>query len=669
VKIQTICPFCGCGCGVLLEIENGVVLAVSPQKTHPVSRGTLCIKGWNGHQIIHNSDRLTQPLIRINGKLEAATWKKALSFAAQKIGALQKAHGTDCLGVVGSVKTTNESSYLLGKFARLLLKTPHLDAPVRYDHSPSLRVLWEQSGYANATASLLDLEKSGAILVIGADAKAQSARAGSLLLQAAKKGVPVVQIDPRLQEHSQFFRLHLQPNPGTDLALINAFLHIILENGWQAPGTTGLARLREDGLARFTPEYAESVCAVPLEQVRAAAELISKASPLLILIGTGITQQANGMANMRALWNLALLTGSLGREGGGLLPLQTANNSQGAVDTGLMSEWGPGQRDLRDPARRHEVEAIWGGGIPAGPGLTLQQMLNSAGARIRGLYIVGENIAWSAPDSSAAAAALDKLDFLMVQDLFLTETAQKADVVLPAASFAEQEGTFTSMERRIQRVQRAIAPPGESKPDYEIISALANALGAEWPSLTPEKIFKEMQLLMPCYGGITWKELGQPGGIIWPAHRDDEACSLYRKLLGDRKGAFTEVTAGASFAEEPDAEYPFTLITGRPLFHRRTGTMVTRSFTLDKEDPVATVEINTDDAKALKLRSGWQVIIKTRRGQVRRIVVATRAVPPKTIYVPIHHKDGLTQSLMPSTLEPESAIPQMKMCAAKLEMV
>ena len=654
---------------MLLEVEQGVVLAAAPQRDHPVSRGTLCIKGWNGHQIIHHPDRLTQPLLRINNRLKPVSWNKALSYAAERIAGVQKAHGRDALGVIGSLKTTNEASYLLGKLARSVLQTPHLDAPLRFDHAPSLRVLREQSGFANATAALADIEKAGVILVIGADAKAQNARAGSLLLQAAKRGVPVIQIDPRQQEHSRFFRLHLRLRPGTDLALINALSHILLAEGWQAPGVTGLAKLRDDGLDRFTPGYAESVCGVGQDELRTAAELIGKASSLLILFGSGITQQANGTANVRALWNLALLTGSIGREGGGLLPLLTSNNSQGAADSGLMSEWGPGQRDLREAEARRAIESAWGCSLPSQKGLTLQEMLDQAGGRIRGLYVVGENLAWSAPESAKTLAAFDKLDFLLVQELFLTETAARADLVLPAASFAEQEGSYTSLERRIQRVRRAIAPLKGCKPDLEIIQLLANALGAGWPVRKAEELFSEMQQFMPCYSGISWNSIGRPGGVLWPAHTDDEECILYRKLIGDRQGAFTEVTTGLPFGEEPDEEYPFTLITGRPLFHRRSGTLVTRSFTLDKEDPVATVEINTDDAKTLKLRSGWQVLVKTRRGEVRRTVIVTRAVPPGTLFLPIHHKDGLTQSLMPSMLEPESAIPQMKLCAAKLEMV
>ena len=654
---------------MLLEVEKGVVLAAAPQKAHPVSRGTLCIKGWNGHQIIHHQQRLTQPLIRIKGQLEPVSWKKALAHAVQKITDLQKVHGKESLGVIGSVKMTNEAAYLLGKLARSVLQTPNLDSPLRYDHAPSLRVLKEQSGYANTMASLLDIEKANAILVIGANAKAQNARAGSLLLQAAKRGVPVIQIDPRQQDHSRFFRLVLQPHPGTDLALINSISHCILKHGWHAPGITGLSRLREDGLDRFTPAYAESICGVTQEQVEEAARVIGKSGSLLILFGAGITQQANAMANVRALWNLTLLTGNLNREGGGLLPLLNSNNSQGSVDTGLMNEWGPGQRDLRELKSCHEIESVWGGSIPTEPGLTLQEMIQQAGGRIRGLYIVGENLAWSAPDSHMVDTALEKLDFLMVQELFLTATAARADVVLPAASFAEQEGTYTNLERRIQRVHQAILPRGECKTDMHIIQELAKALGAEWPVQTPEEVFQEMQQLMPCYGHITWKTLDRPGGIIWPAHADNAACDFQREMLGERQGAFTDVTTGAPSSEEPDEEYPFTLITGRPVFHRRTGSMVIRSFTLDKEDPVATVEIHPDDVKALKLRSGWQVTVRTRRGAVRRTVVASRAVPQNVIYLPIHHKDGLTQSLMPSSLEPESANPQMKICAAKLEMV
>lgn len=669
MKIATTCPYCSCGCGMLLEVEEGRILAASPQKEHPVSQGTLCIKGWNGHQLIHHPQRLRRPLIRRDGRLGEVSWESALTFAAERIHQLQQRHGAAAMGVIGSVKTTNESSYLLGKLARSVLGTPNVDAAVRYDHAPSLRMLWEQTGYANGTAALLDIERAGAILLVGADAKAQHARAGSLLLGAARRGVPVVQIDPRQHEHTRFFTLHLQPRPGTDLALINAIIQHILQNNWQPPGLLGTARLHEEELERFTPAYAAAICAVPAEAVTQAAAILAQAPSMLILFGRGVTQQANAMANVRALWNLALLTGNIGRPGGGLIPLLDANNSQGAVDTGLLTEWGPGQRDLRKTVRRREIESVWGHPIPAEPGLSLQQMLDAAGDQIRGLYITGENLAWSAPDTSQAVAALQKLDFLMVQDLFLTETAELADVVLPAASFAEQEGTCTSLERRIQRLHRAIPPLRGCKTDHQIVQDLAARLGADWPAQTPAQTFAEMQQLLPCYAGISWRSLDKPGGMIWPAHRDDSACTLYRKMLGDRQGAFTEVTAGLPFCEEPDDEYPFALFTGRPLFHRRSGTMVSRSFTLDKEDPVALVEVNTDDARALKLRSGWTVLIKTRRGQVRRVVSISRAIPPKTLFLPIHHQDGLTQSLMPATIEPESAVPEMKLCAAKLEMV
>ncbi|MBN2357278.1 molybdopterin-dependent oxidoreductase, partial [candidate division KSB1 bacterium] len=468
---------------------------------------------------------------------------------------------------------------------------------------------------------------------------------------------------------SRFMTLQLKPHPGTDLALLNCLMHVILERDLHDPEVKGLARLRSDGLERFTPVYGESVTGVPADDIIRAADLFATAAKAVIIYGAGLTQQANATANVQAVWNLALLTGNLGREGSGILPLHYTCNMQGTMDTGLMTEFLPGHKSIADAPERAQIEKQWQCKLPATKGLTLQQMINESGKKIRAMYIVGENLLWSAPDSAAAATALDKLDFLMVQDLFLTETAKKADVVLPACSFAEKEGTFTSMERRVQALQRAIPPIADSKPDYEIFTALANAFGAGWTNVKPQAVFEEIASLTPCFGGFEYKDLTAPGGTIWPCHEAAEECALFKKILGNRRGAFADVTTGRPFAEEVDEEYPFTLITGRPAFHRMTGTMISHSFTLDKEDPVATVQINTDDAKELKVRSGWAIKVKTRRGELKRTVVVTRAVPPKVIYVPIHHKDGLTQSLVNAAIETESGIPQMKMCAAKLEML
>ncbi len=650
---------------MLLEVEARQVISASPQRSHPLSRGTLCTKGWNGHQIIHHPQRLTQPLIRDRKTLKPATWRQALTLISKRFAELRNQHGAESLGIIGSVKMTTEEAYLLNRFARSVLGTPHIDTLVRYDHAPSVRVLQEQTGYATATAGILDIEKASVLLIIGANPKAQTARIGSYIFQAAKRGVPVIQIDPRQQEHSAFYAHFLQPRPGTDLTLINAMLQVILANGWQDAGVLGVSHLRDDGLQRFTPEYAETVCGVPADKIIQVAEVFAKSGPGIILYGTGITQQANATAHVQALWNLALLTGNINREGAGLIPLLNANNSQGIIDAGLMTELAPGHRLIQSNETRHALKKQWSA-LPEKRGYTIQEMLRHAGGKLRGLYLVGENLAWAAPDAQAAVKALQRLDFLVVQDLFLTETAELADVLLPACSFAEKEGTFTNLEGRIQRVHRAIPPLGESLPDGEIFCRLARAFGAPFPAYDPKLIFQEMQSIMPCYEKITYAQLDHPGGVVWPAHAaaGDGRC---RTLMGERRGALVPATAGAPFAEPPDEEYPFTLFTGRPVFHRRSGTLVSRSFTLDKEDAVQTVEISTDDAKTLKLRSGWPVWVVTRRGKLRCTLSATRAVAPGTLFLPIHHKSGPTQALMPATMENESGIPEMKLCAAKLE--
>jgi len=353
---------------------------------------------------------------------------------------------------------------------------------------------------------------------------------------------------------------------------------------------------------------------------------------------------------VQALANLSLLIGNVGVEGAGLMPLNVSNNMQGAMDMGLMPEFLPGHV----PANGNE-------------GLTLQEMLEEAGTTIRGMYIVGENLAWSAADASAAMEALKRLDFLVVQDLFMTETAELADIVLPSASYAEKDGTFTSTERRVQRVRKAISPVGDSKPDWEIICDLASKLGSNLSYKTSQEIFDEIALKVPPYQGLSYKLLDIPGGVQWPLNGKGGSPFLAKEQLAKGSGTFKKITRFALPSEQPDDEYPYTLIVGRHHFHRLTGTLSTRSFTLKKEFADGIVEINTDDVRSLGLRSGWKVKIKTRRGEVTRTVVSTRGVPAKTIFVPIFHKNGLTNQLTSAFLESESKIPEMKICAAKLE--
>ena len=648
-KVLTTCPFCGCGCGVLLEVENGRVLGISPEKAHPMSRGTLCVKGWNGWQIIHNQMRLKTPLIKEGGKFKETSWSKALSMVTDTISGIKKKHGTNAIGVVGSLKCTNEEHYIIGKFARDVLGTANVDTSVRFYQAPTMKALVPVLGYGAATNSITDIETADVILVIGANAKAQNAKVGSYLLRAAKDGASVILIDPREIEHSRFFTLQIKPRPGTDLTLINALAHLLIEKGLHNDSVNGLDSFKQS-VASDTPDHCEKVTGVPQGDLAQAAELIGKGKKVCILYSTGLLQQASGTANVSALANLSLLIGNLGSEGAGLMPLNLANNMQGAMDMGLMPDFLPGH--------------ITADGTE---GLTLQEMIEEAGTTIRAMYVIGENLAWSAPDATASVEALERLDFLVVQDMFMTETAELADVVLPAASYAEKDGTFTSTERRVQRIRKAISPIGESKPDWEIVCDLASKLGGSLNYKSAEDIFKEISVKVPPYKGLNYKLLDVPGGVQWPLNGNSGSSFLNKEQLAKGSMKFTNITKFALPSEQTDDEYPYTLIVGRHHFHRITGTIDTRSFTLNKEFADGIVEINTEDVRELGLRSGWKVKILTRRGEVTRTVVSTRGIPPKTIFVPIFHKDGLTNALTNAALEPDSKIPEMKICAAKLE--
>ena len=667
-KVLTVCPFCGCGCGVILHVENNQVLSASPQRAHPVSRGTLCVKGWNGHQIIHHSARLKKPLIKRNGEFTPVDWDTALQLVADKLGSIKKQYGADSIGVVGSIKCTNEEHYLLNRFARAVIGTNNIDTSARFYHAATALAFSDVMGAAASSSSILQLEKTEAILIVGANAKSQLARIGSYVLQAAKKGVRTILVDPRVQEHARFFTLQVRPKPGSDFTFINALVHIIIKRDWYDPDAENIDIIAKQ-VDQFTPDYCQRITGVPGEELEKTAELFATAKSGMVLYGTGLTQQAGSSAALKALWNLACITGNIGKEGCGILALMFSNNIQGGLDMGLSPELLPGHHSVSDADAVARWEDVWNCKVrPNAPGLTLQDMIRQAGDGIKAMYIVGENLAWSAPDALAAQKALNNLDFLVVQDLFLTETAQLADVVLPAASYAEKEGTFTNTERRIQKVNQAIPPLGDSKQDWEIVAGIAQKMGVPFNYKTPEEIFSEITANISFYRGLSYQALKKTGGVQWPTNGNGGTAFLIPSLLGKEKFSPVEIQPPKTTAEQPDNDYPFTLIVGRVPFHRITGTQNTRSFTLAKEFPTGTVEVNTDDARRLKIRSGWQVKVKTRRGEVMRTVVVTRDVPAGTLFMPIHHKDGLTQSLVCADLDPETKTPLMKTCAAKLEV-
>lgn len=660
-KVLTTCPFCGCGCGLVLEVEKDQVHASAPQRAHPVSRGTLCIKGWNGHQIVHHEGRLKQPLIKQNGSLKPASWDRAIRMVADRFGDIMAQNGPDAIGVVGSLHCTNEENYLLNKFARTVLRTNHIDTAARFFQAPALMAMTKIFGSLRATASLLDVEKTAAILIFGANLKSQMANAGSFVLQAVKKGTPCVLVDPRALDHSPFMTLNLKLFPGTDLTLIYTLINVILKKDWQEPGLGNLEELKKS-VQDYTLELCEAVTSIPANQIVETARLFATAKSGMILFGSGLTQQPDGTANVKALAALAFLTGNLQKEGAGILPLMYTNNMQGALDMGLCPEFLPGYQDV--VARNiKDWQQHWPGLPPLKKGLTLQEMLNQAGKTVRAMYIVGENLARSAPDSINAVKALKRLNFLVVQEMFRTETAELADVVLPAVSFAEKEGTFTNTEGRVQRLRRAISPMRNALPDCEIVSKIAARMGKQLSFHHPEEIFKEIAALVPGYQGMTYQALDRPGGLLTliDSLTRAEPRRLSRRLFEQA------LAQPLQSSESPTPELPFTMVVCRSPFHIMTGTQIEKSFILKKELAVGTAEINGDQARELGLRHGWQVRISNAHGAITRSLIFSRDVPKNVIFVPVHPQNGLTLSLTLAKLEKSSKIPLMKMCAVKVE--
>lgn len=615
-----------------------------------MSRGTLCIKGWNSHEFIHHPQRLTHPLIKKNGRFKQASWSQAITFAVQGLQSVQERYGADAVGVVGSVKTTNEEQYLLARFSRSVLQTANLDTAMRLHASPTVRGLLPHWGYGAAGAALTDVEKAKAILIVGANPKTQAANLGSFILQAAKKGSRILLIDSREQDHSRFYTQQVRPRPNTYLLILQALLQTIVSNGWQRPATPVLSGWKEK-LAAYSTERAAGAAGITAQEIHALAESFATAETAVIIYGDGITQQADGLACVQALWNLAVLTGNLDKPGCGLLPLMNSNNMQGSIDMGMAADLLPGHLFLTDRSAADHFSRIWNCSLPEEPGKTLPEMVQQAGASLRALYVVGENLT----ASMAAAPALARLDFLIVQDLFLTETAQAAHVVLPACSFAEKEGTFTNLERRVQCIRKAIDPVGESKPDGEIIALLAKKLGSAWPDREASTWFSEMQNAHPAYGQLDEATISQPGGAIWPV------------LRSGSRYAYAPIEAPATTGDAPDAEFPFILTMGPGRLHRLTGTLIQHSFTLDREEPFSLVEINPEDAKAVKCRSGSTVRIKTRHGEWVGQAAVTRTVLPGTLYFSVLDREGKALALAGSLLDPKTKIP-LRVCAARLEM-
>ena len=667
--VETTCPFCGCGCSICLEVKDNHIVGATPGKKDTVNHGTLCVRGSYSFDFIHSPDRLTKPLVKANDGFEEVSWKQALERVATEFKRINEEHSPNSLAVLGSSKCTNEENYLLQRFTRCVLGTNNIDNGSRLYNSATQIGLGSSIGFHGTTNYLGALEQSEVIMVIGADPTSSAPIVGYAIKRAVKyKGAKLILIDPRQTRLSSFAHLWLRPKVGTDVALLNSLAKVIIDEGLLdeefIPRRTDNFEALTKGLEKYPPEYAEAITGASSEEIRAAARLYAAAGQAAIVYGTGITQYTGGTDSVRALANLAILTGNIGRRGSGIYALQRENNGQGACDMGALPNFLPGYRRLADVQARRDFEQRWRVNLPPDDGLTAVEIIEQAKeGKVKGLYVIGENPVLSFPHSSLFTEALASLDFLVVQDMFLTETARLATVVLPATSFAEKEGTFTNLEGRVNRVQKAIEPIGESLPDWEIILRLADKMESPLPFSSLQQVTGEIEELVPLYEGYTDLErLYQAEPDTWETRR------TYGGQLSKGVARFSpvEYTPQAGEAKE---SHPFTLLTGTILYHFGTGNRSLRAWRLKKFSPQAFAEIGESDAKKLGLTDGERVKIISPIGEVTTMVKITDTLPEGMLFMPISFPETPVNGLFGFTLDPEAKTPSLKACRVRIERV
>lgn len=670
-KVETTCPYCGTGCLIYLHVKDGKVIGASGADG-PVNKGFTCVKGRFGLDFIHHPDRLTVPLIKEGNGFKEATWDEALDLVSSRLSKLVSHHGADSVAVFSSAKCTNEANYLMQKFARAALGTNNVDHCARLCHASTVAGLAMAFGSGAMTNSIHEIAGAKAVFVIGSNTTENHPVIGIQVKEAVRRGAKLIVADPRKIELSQKAHVYMQHRPGTDVALLNGMMHVIIEKGlydkeFVETRTENFHALKEC-VKEYTPERVSEITGVPAEEITEAAVTYATAKAASLIYSMGITQHSTGTDNVLSTANLAMLTGNLGKESCGVNPLRGQNNVQGACDMGALPNLLPGYQAVTDPAVRARFEKVWGRKHPEKPGLTVTEAINAAhDGHLKGLYIMGENPMVSDPDINHVKAALGNLDFLVVQDIFLTETAKLAHVVLPAASFAEQEGTFTSTERRIQLVRKAVNPPGQARYDWEIIMALSNRMGYPMDYSSPAEVMEEVASLTPIYGGIVHSRLaGQ--GLQWPCPTREHpgTAYLHKGKFSRGLGLFTAVEYIPP-AELPDEEYPLTLTTGRMLYHYHTGSMTRRARALHAHRPEGYIEIPPETAEDLGISDGEMVLVSSRRGRVEVRALVTSRPAPGVVFMPFHFAEAAANLLTNPALDPKSKIPELKVCAVRVD--
>ncbi|MBF6182245.1 formate dehydrogenase subunit alpha [Nocardia otitidiscaviarum] len=673
----TTCGYCGVGCALDVHTDAAGIVAVTPTHHAPVNRGHACVKGRFAHGFVTSGDRLTQPLLRAAGRgspLRPATWEEALAYIARELTRVRDTHGGDAIGMICSARATNEENYLAQKIARTVLRTNNIDNCSRLCHAPTAAGLTASFGFAGGTNSFDDLDRADCILVAGANPTEAHPVVGSRIVHRVHAGARLVVVDPRRTELADLADVHLRGVPGSNVAVFNALARLLLDSGqvdhdYLRDRTTGLDELTAL-LADYSAERVAAVAGVPASALADAARLFGSARHPVILYGLGITEHAHGTDGVRTLANLALLRGTVGTaDGCGVLPLRGQNNVQGASDMGALPDVLPGYQRLADPAVRERFSRGWGVPIPERPGLRIPAMFGAAlDGGLRALYVIGEDLVSSDPDAGHVRAALAACELVISQDVFLSRTAELADVVLPAASFLEKDGTFVNFDRRFQRVRPALDPPGGVRTDFDILRAVAAALGADPGCPTPAAALDECVRLTPAFGGISHDRLDRVGPLHWPCpdpgHPGTPVLHLDRFATADGRAALA-ARPYLSPGEEPDAEYPFVLVTGRRLAHYNTGSMTRRT---PNAELLAgeTLDIAPDDAAALGVGAGDPVEIRSRRGRMVLSARPTDEVAPGQVFTAFHFPQAPTNELTSRSADEVTDCPEYKVTAVTL---
>jgi formate dehydrogenase major subunit len=678
--VSTTCPYCGTGCGFNLVVRDGKVFDVAHWQRAPVNGGKLCPKGRYAHEFINSPDRLTKPLVKKDGNFVEATWDEAYDLIAEKFGSYKP----DEIACLSSARTSNEENYLMQKFARVALKTPHVDHCARLCHSSTVAGLAAVFGSGAMTNSIKDIADSRCIFVLGSNTFEQHPLIARSFVRARQSGAKVIVADPRNTPTAKQADLYMPFVSGTDVAILNGLMQEIIKNGWEdkefiANRTKDFEKLKEVVMKdTYSLENVSKTSGIPAESLKTAAEWIAKADVAALIYSMGITQHTVGVDNVKSTANLMMLTGNLGKPGSGVNPLRGQNNVQGACDMGALPNVYSGYQKVTDEAAQKKMKEMWGvDEIAEGRvGYTVTEMVNLLADKpgeLKCMFIMGENPMLSDPDLNHVEEGLRNLEFLVVQDIFMTETSRLADVVLPAACYAEKDGTQTNTERRVQRWRKAQDPPGEAKPDWQILCELGSRMGypEQFAFNSPEEVFNEVAAVTPSYHGISYGRL-DPDGLHWPCPTEEHPGTpiLHREkfAMPDGLGVFSPIEWKPP-AEVPDAEYPYVLTTGRTLWQWHTGTMTRRSWSLEKEAPTGWIEINTEDAKELGIEDEEIIRASTRRGSIDIPARVTPEIIRGVMFVPFHYKECAANLLTHNALDPIAKIPEYKACAVKVEKI